>query len=203
MGDRKESKTQRMVKMAILIAIMLIFNFTPLGYLKAGPIEITFMCIPVAVGAMVLGPECGAVLGAVFGLTSFLQCLGTSAFGVLMFGLSPVAAFLICVVPRVLCGWLPALLFRFLRGKTRNGYLPHLAGGLATALLNTVLFTASVLLFFWNSAEFLQTLASWGIPIGSVWLFIGGFVGLNGIVEAIACCIISAAITKVLLRTER
>ena len=45
-----------MVQMAILVAIMLIFAYTPLGYLKAGPIEITFMVLPVAIGAIILGP---------------------------------------------------------------------------------------------------------------------------------------------------
>ena len=68
-----------MVQMAILIAIMIILAFTPLGYLKFGLIEITLMVIPVAVGAIVLGPLCGAILGGVFGLTSFIQCFGFSA----------------------------------------------------------------------------------------------------------------------------
>ena len=62
--------------MAILVAIMLIFAYTPLGYLKAGPIEITFMVLPVAIGAIILGPAVGAILGGIFGVTSFIQCFG-------------------------------------------------------------------------------------------------------------------------------
>lgn len=64
-----------MVQMAILIAIMIILAFTPLGYLKFGLIEITLMVIPVAVGAIVLGPLCGAILGGVFGITSLFSAL--------------------------------------------------------------------------------------------------------------------------------
>ena len=71
-------KTRRLVQMSILIAIMLILAFTPLGYLKVGAIDITFMTIPVVVGAILLGPASGAVLGGVFGLTSFIQCFGIS-----------------------------------------------------------------------------------------------------------------------------
>lgn len=78
---RATEKTRKLVQMAILIAVMLILAFTPLGYLKVGAIEITFMTIPVVVGAIILGPAAGAVLGGVFGLTSFIQCFGMSAFG--------------------------------------------------------------------------------------------------------------------------
>ena len=70
----KKNKTLEMVQLAVLIAIMLILAFTPLGYLRIGPLAISLMTIPVVIGAMILGPAGGAVLGLVFGLTSFYQC---------------------------------------------------------------------------------------------------------------------------------
>ena len=70
MEKNLSSRTQQMVQLAILVAIMLIFAYTPLGYLKVGAIEITFMVLPVAIGAILLGPICGAILGGLFGLTS-------------------------------------------------------------------------------------------------------------------------------------
>ncbi len=72
MNKKVNSQTLKMVQMAILVAIMLIFAYTPLGYLKAGPIEITFMVLPVAIGAIILGPAVGAILGGIFGVTSFI-----------------------------------------------------------------------------------------------------------------------------------
>ena len=50
-----------MVQLAVLIAIMLILAFTPLGYLRIGPLAISLMTIPVVIGAMILGPAGGAV----------------------------------------------------------------------------------------------------------------------------------------------
>lgn len=41
-----------MVQLAVLIAIMLILAFTPLGYLRIGPLAISLMTIPVVIGAM-------------------------------------------------------------------------------------------------------------------------------------------------------
>ena len=78
---RLTDKTRRLVYMAILIAIILVMAFTPLGYLKTAGIEITFIQVPVIVGAILMGPAAGAILGGVFGFTSFIQCFGLSAFG--------------------------------------------------------------------------------------------------------------------------
>ena len=105
-------KTRRLVQMSILIAIMLILAFTPLGYLKVGAIEITFMTIPVVVGAILLGPASGgktkilsfavsslsgAVLNTVFFVTMLMLLFGSSDYMMSMRGgmglLSFLAAF--------------------------------------------------------------------------------------------------------------
>ena len=101
---KNSERIRKTVLLAVLIAIMLLFSFTPIGYLKVGAIEITFMCIPVAVGAILLGPACGALLGAVFGVTSFVQCFGLSTFGTFLFSVQPVYTALVCILPRILCG---------------------------------------------------------------------------------------------------
>ena len=44
---------------AVLAAVVLLMAFTPLGYLRIGPVSITFLVIPVVIGGMTLGP-CGA-----------------------------------------------------------------------------------------------------------------------------------------------
>ena len=71
-----------MVQLAILVAIMLIFAYTPLGYLKSGPIEITFMVLPVAIGAIILGPSAGAILGGIFGYNTGTGCCNIREKGV-------------------------------------------------------------------------------------------------------------------------
>ena len=72
----KKFGTREMVSTAMLCAILLVMSFTPLGYLNIGPLAISFNMIPVAIGAIALGPVGGLILGGVFGITSFLQCLG-------------------------------------------------------------------------------------------------------------------------------
>lgn len=193
--NKQHAKTLRMAQLAILVAIMLIFAFTPLGYLKVGLIEITFMVFPVAMGAILLGPSAGAFLGAVFGITSFIQCFGMSAFGTFLMTLSPVLTFIMCLVPRVLCGWLSGLLYRAIRGKT--GILGYYLAGLSTALLNTLFFMTCIVVFFWKNATFLSTMNSWGLPTDSLWLFLLAFVGVNGLVEALVNTFIGGTAAKV------
>lgn len=89
--------TAQLTLLGLMAAILLLMAYTPLGYLNIGPLAISFNVIPVAISAVVLGPVGGAVAGAIFGLTSFLQCIGvggSSAMGVVLFGINPFFAFI-------------------------------------------------------------------------------------------------------------
>ena len=121
MNERK-SKTTWLVQIAMLTAIILILAFTPLGYIRTGGLEITLIVIPVAVGAVILGPVGGMILGAVFGITSFIQCFGMSPFGAALLGINPVLTLIVCLVPRVLMGYLCGLIFKGFKKHAQSAY---------------------------------------------------------------------------------
>ena len=50
------------------------------------------MTVPVAVGAIILGPKGGAICGLAFGITSFMQCFGMGAFGTMLFSINPLGS---------------------------------------------------------------------------------------------------------------
>lgn len=116
--NKKKFSTKFLVEMALLVAIILIMAFTPLGYIKTAGIEITLIVVPVAVGAVTLGPAAGAILGGVFGLASFLRCFGLNAFGAMLLSINPFLAFLLYVPTRILTGWLTGLIYQGIR-KTK------------------------------------------------------------------------------------
>lgn len=106
---KTSTKTRQLTVLGLLTGILLLMAYTPLGYLNIGPLAISFNVIPVALAAITLGPAGGAAAGAVFGLTSFLQCIGVggvSSMGVVLFGINPVLAFIQRFVPRLLDGLL-------------------------------------------------------------------------------------------------
>lgn len=186
-------KTVKMVQLAILAALILVMAFTPLGYLKAGVVSITFIMIPVGVGAILLGPAGGAILGGIFGLTSFVQCFGMDYFGTTLMGINPVFTFIMCMAPRILMGWFCGLIFMGMLKIDRSQHkIPSYAVTcLCSALINTVLFVGLLFLFFGNS-EFIQ-----GFKGGMGWLaFFAAFVGINGLLEAAASMIIGTAVAK-------
>ena len=191
----KPVDTRRMVLLAMLGGILLVMSYTPLGYLNVGPLAISLNMIPVGIGAMTLGPMGGIILGGLFGITSFMQCLGiggTSAMGVLLFEISPFLAFVQRFVPRLLAGLLSGLIYRWVE-KLINGTVAGFVTGFCAALLNTILFMLSLILLFGNT-EYLRNL----IGGRNIILFICAFVGINAVVEMIAATLAVGAIGKVL-----
>ena len=191
----KKFNTREMVTLAMLCAILLVMSFTPLGFLNIGPLAISLNMIPVGIGAMALGPIGGMILGGMFGITSFLQCLGiggTSAMGVILFGINPFLAFVQRFVPRVLAGLLSGFIFLGVK-KLSNSTVAGFVTGFCAALLNTVLFMLALVLLFGNTA-YMQGL----IGGKNIIVFICTFVGINAVVEMIAATAAVGLIGKVL-----
>ncbi len=196
MEYNRNSKVIYMVELALLIAIILIMAFTPIGYIKTLGLEITLIVVPVAIGATLMGPTGGAVLGAVFGLTSFYQCFGMSPFGSVLLSINPVFTFITCVPTRILAGWLAGVIFKVLHKNDKTKKISYYAASLAAPLLNTLFFMTCIVLFFYNT-DYIQGFAA-QLGTSSPFGFVLGFVGINGLVEAIACFVVASAVSKAL-----
>ncbi|MDF2941215.1 MAG: hypothetical protein K0S01_73 [Herbinix sp.] len=196
MNTVTNSRTMNMVQLALFTAIILLMAFTPIGYIKTPGLEITLIVVPVTVGAIVLGPVSGAILGGVFGITSFIQCFGLSAFGAMLLGINPLGTLIVCIIPRVLMGWLSGLIFVGLKKWDKTRTVSYAVASLAGPLLNTVFFMATLVVFFYKT-EFIQGIAT-SLGTNNVFAFIGAFVGFNGLIEAGVCFILGTAISKAL-----
>ncbi|HCD81411.1 MAG TPA: ECF transporter S component [Ruminococcaceae bacterium] len=178
MSNRK--KIQKLTVLSVLAAITAIVAFVPL---KTLGLEITFTMIPVAIGAILYGPSGGAVLGAVFGAVSFLQCLGYSHFGAALFAINPVFTFIVCVPTRILAGLLAGFIYKALKAGCKSDIPALLTASLAAPLLNTVFFMSSLVLFFYRT-DYIQGFVS-AMGAANPIMFILLFVGINGLVEII------------------
>jgi uncharacterized membrane protein len=195
----KSFDTRKMVTLAMLGAILLIMSFTPLGYLNIGPLAISLNMIPVGIAAVTLGPTGGAIMGALFGLTSFLQCIGiggTSAMGVFLFEISPVLVFIQRFVPRLLAGLLSGWVYLGIK-KLSNSTVACFVTGFSAALLNTVLFMLALVLLFGNT-EYIRDL----MDGRNVILFICAFVGVNAVVEMFATTATVGLIGRILTQLK-
>ena len=186
-----------MVKLAMLVALLMIFCFTSLGFLKIGIVEITFNMIPVVIGAIVIGPAAGAFLGALFGAASFWQCFGQSTFGTLLFGVNPFFTVLICFVPRILAGLIPGLIFRAMT-KKKDNIAAYFVSAAVGSLTNTVLFVGGFCLLFKDTM--LGMASDNGL---SPLAFIATAFLLNAAVELVANTAIVAAVSKAVTKAEK
>lgn len=191
-------KTVRLVETALLSAIVLVMAFTPLGYLKTAGLEVTFIMIPVVVGAIVAGPTAGAILGAVFGATSFFQCFGMSAFGATLLNINPVFTFIVCVPTRILAGWLTGVVAKAL-SKSKHSALSKASvpvASLAGPILNTLFFMSAIVLLF-GRTEYIMSLQT-TLGATNILMFVVLFVGVQGLVEAAVCFVASSAVALAL-----
>ncbi|HHU73994.1 MAG TPA: ECF transporter S component [Clostridiales bacterium] len=196
MKTNTNSRTLKMVQLALLIAIIVLMAFTPIGYIKTFGLEITLIVVPVTVGAIVLGPASGAVLGAVFGITSFIQCFGWSPFGATLLSINPIYTFIVCFIPRVLMGWLTGLIFVAIRNNNRTKRISYLLASLIGPLLNTLFFMTALVLFFYQT-DYIQGFVEI-LGTSNVFTFVIAFVGINGLIEALTCFVLASAVSKVL-----
>lgn len=191
----KSTKVSTLVRLALLSAIIVIMAFTPLGFLNVGPFAITFITIPVIIGAITMGPTAGLFLGGMFGLMSFIQCFQGSLLGSVLLTINPFLTFFNCMVPRLLMGWLCGLLYRALNRSGKDSIAAVGTASISGALMNTVFFMTSFILCFGNT-EYVQNMQG-GM---NVFAFLVGMVGVNGVVEAVSCAVTGTAVSKPLLK---
>jgi len=152
---KKKNYIFRMTLLSMFIALMLLMNFTPIGYITTGGFSITLMTIPVALGAACMGITGGIALGGVFGLTSFLQAFGIG------FMIDPMAAILFnenafgytvtCFVPRLFLGFVSGLIILLFERKDKVGIPAFTLSAGVVPFLNTALFMTFYALFYSDS----------------------------------------------------
>lgn len=185
--------------LGLMTALLVIFSFTPIGTIPIGPLSITLNIIPIAIAAIALGPKGGLAMGSVFGLLSFLQCVGVgvpSGMGIMLFSINPFLAFLQRFVPRALDGFLVGIIFRAC-AKRFGKYPACFVAGFCSAFLNTLFFMSALVLLFGNT-DYVQGL----IAGRNILVFICAFVGVNAVVEMLASTLITGAVGSALYHAK-
>lgn len=192
---RSNDKIRYLTELALLVAIILVMKLTGLASIPVGPLVMTFTMVPIAIGAMLMGPLAGGILGMVFGFTSYYDAVtGASLMTGVFFQLNPVSTFILCVVMRVLVGLLAGWLFRGLKQIDPTKTVSYFAVGLATPLLNTLLFMGYIVRFFYQS-DFVQEKAA-ALGAANPFMFVILMVGVQGLVEAVTGAIIGGGVGK-------
>lgn len=194
-GKKGRMSARELTTLGLLTGVLLLMSVTPLGYFHTFGLDISLMMVPVAIGAMLMGPKAGAWLGLIFGATSFYQAVtGSSAFSTMLFNY----AFLLCIPTRVLMGFLTGVIFKAAQKVDKKKTVCYFVGGFFAAFLNTLFFMGVLLICYWNT-EFIQGINE---TLGGLnpLMFVVAFVGVNGALEMPSSCIVGGIVSKAVNR---
>lgn len=198
----KKHDTRWMVSVALMAAIVIVLANTPLGMIQLPIIKATTVHIPVILGAILLGPGAGAILGAIFGICSLVS--NTMAPTLLSFAFSPflsttgipgaLKAIWISVGCRILIGVVAGWLWVLFTKIKLNQFIALPIVGFVGSMVNTVTVMGSIyFLFAQQYAEAKE------VALTAVFGMVMGTVTASGIPEAIAAAILVLALGKVLV----
>lgn len=194
---KKLADPKYLAPLALLVAIELVMKMTGLGSVPVGPLYMSFLTVPIAIGAIILGPTAGGILGAVFGAVSFKDAVtGASVMGSMFFQISPINTFILCVVMRVLMGVCVGWIFLILKKVAYGKNFTYVIGALSAPLLNTFFFMGYICLVFYNT-EYIQGICQ-GLGATNPIMFVVLLVGMQGLIEAVVCGVVGSIITKAL-----
>ena len=173
LASKRKTDTRNLVRAGILSALIIVMTVVPYtGYINYGLVEITTLHIVVAVGAVMLGWQYGAVLGFVWGITCVLRALTNPLW-------APFVNPMVSLVPRIIVGIVAGLTAQGLRKlRLRTSVVAALSAAAAT-LTNTVLVLSALKLF----SAVLE-----GAPLlGTIYATL---IGVNGSIELVAAILL-------------
>ncbi|WAW15866.1 ECF transporter S component [Peptostreptococcus equinus] len=194
------------VSVSLIAAIIILLANTPLGMIQLPIIKATTVHIPVIIGAILLGPLAGAILGFTFGFCSLVS--NTLSPTLLSFAFSPFLstsgfsgvfrALWISIGCRVfigiICGWL----WIAFKKVNINKYISLATTAFIGSMVNTIFVMGSIYILF--AGQYAQAKQ---VALSSVFDLIMATVAVSGIPEAIAAIIIVIPITKALFKVYK
>ncbi len=209
-GDKMKTSSNKkiikMVQMAMLIA--LVFVLQMLGsFIKIGPLPMSFVLVPIVIGALMLGWKEGAILGFVFGaITMVMGIMGIDAVSAFLWQAGPVAFIAICLAKATACGLGAGLIYKGLNkclGEKRI-VLTTVIASASAPIINTGIFVLGMFVFYFSNIPALQNylVTDLGATVfakyeNSAELVLLGLAGLNFVGELIVNLVLSPAIVRI------
>jgi uncharacterized membrane protein len=206
---QQKSHLRYLVTLAFLAAILFVMDLTGIAMIPLPGQYASIMTVPVAIGAMMLGPTAGGILGGVMGCISFYTALKTGFKDLFLMGYDGSSVVLLSLlnafVPRILMGVATGWIFKLLKKVDKTNTICYYVGGVAAPLLNTVLFMSVLIPIFMNAPNLMALLGEdlYHQFKDNILLFALGYVGIQALLEAVIGCILSGSIGKALSKVMK
>ena len=186
-GTKKQKfDTGKVVGIGLLTAIVIVLQMISLG-MRFGMFSITFVLIPIVVGAALYGWKAGAWLGFVFGVVVVLTDAGA------FLAINVIGTIIVCVLKGALAGTAAGLMYKLFAKK--NEIVAVIAAAVITPLVNTGIFLLGCAVFF------MDTISLWaeGAGFDNVGTYmIIGLVGINFVIEFAINLVLNPVIVRLI-----
>lgn len=188
--------------MSLLAALVLVLQLMG-SFVKIGPLPMSFVLVPIVIGAFILGPKEGAILGAIFGtITMVMGISGVDAFSALLWTANPLWFVAICILKATLAGLGSGLIYKGLDKlfKGRFKTLKTVLASVSAPIINTGIFVIGMLLFFFDTMTDMAAGTEYKTAIEFIFL---GLAGVNFIGEFLVNLVLSPAIVRIINVIEK
>lgn len=165
-------RVRQLTYLSVLTALVIVLQLFA-SAIPVGMCNLSFVLVPIVIGAAFCGPLAGAWLGLVFAVVVLLQP-GTALF----YGFSVAGTIVTVLVKGVAAGFLSGLVYRTLRHK--NKVAAVFLAALTCPVVNTGLFVLGCYTFMYRPLT--DYAAAAGMSGATALIFLG-FVGINFFVE--------------------
>ncbi len=193
--NKSQNRILRMVQMALLVALVFVLQ-TFGSFIKIGPLPLSFVLVPIVIGAIHLGPSCGAILGGVFGvITMIMGISGVDVFSHMLWEASPIWFIIVCLLKAILAGLGSAVIYQGLNKLFGGKHVTvsTIIASVSAPIINTGIFVVGMLLFFGGVAESFVN-ESYTSAVEVVLLMLAGF---NFLGEFAVNLVLSPAIVRI------
>lgn len=191
--ERKKFFTSRNIAfLAVLTALVVVLQLWG-SYIRIGGTNLSFVLVPIVLGAVMLGPLAGAFLGLLFGAIVIAMGVASDPFTIFLFTDNPFGTVALCLLKGLAAGLVPGLLYKWIRGRSK--YAAVIVASVAAPVCNTGIFILGCLLMSGTIGGFM---ASAGIEGTSVMYFLViGCAGVNFLIEFAINAVASPVIFRV------
>lgn len=198
----QKNKILRLVQLALLTALVFVLQLAG-SFIKIGPLPMSFVLVPIVIGAFLLGPKDGAFLGGVFGIiTAVMGISGVDAFSALLWNANPICFVLICLLKATMAGFGAGLIYKGLLKLCKGKYITlcTVLASVSAPIINTGIFVLGMFACFFGTMSQLPSMFpdAFG-QFGNVFqVVVIGLAGVNFIGEFLVNLVLSPAIVRIL-----
>ncbi len=178
---RQHFDVKKLVLTSILLAIIIILQLLS-ALFKIGIFQISLVAVPITIGAILLGPKTGAILGFGFGVIVLLA--GDAAF---FMAHGAMATVFIVLLKGTIAGMASGLIYKLFK----NNLVGSIVSSITFVITNTAIFAVGTLLFLFSALKELDS----SNPIKNLFLVI---IGVNFIIELISTILLVPATKRII-----